>query len=330
MNKKIVIGFDGGGSQTRAVLADFEGKILGVGRAGSSNVNSLGLEESVKALASAASEAWKQAGQAPRPSAAAFLGLAGVEVTGLQSVLEQRLVTLGLATAGFCSVTTDTEIALAGGLAGRPGIVAIVGTGACCFGRDASGRTARCGGWGWLLDDVGSGAYLGKKALEAVLHASDGRGRPTTLGARIQAYVGVDRPEKLVSWLHARESYGASLASLAQLVTEAAQEEDLVAQRILSEGAKGVAELVRQVALRLEWPEEPELAIVGGLGRSGSPYQPLLEEAVKAAVRGIVVTAPEFSPAAGAVIRALRLAGVAANPETLERLRRDSEAAGLR
>lgn len=330
MNKKIVIGFDGGGSQTRAVLADFEGAVLGVGRSGSSNVNSLGLDDSLKALASAASEAWKQAGLAPRPAAAAFLGLAGVEVTGFQKVLEQRLSSLGLAAPGRCVVTTDTEIALAGGLGGRPGIVAIVGTGSSCFGRDASGRAARCGGWGWLLDDVGSGAFLGKKALEAVLQAADGRGRPTTLAARLLAYVGVDRPEKLVSWLHARESYASSLASLAQLVTEEAQEEDLVAQRILSEGAKGVAELVKQVASKLEWEEEPELAIVGGLGRSGVPYQPLIEDAVKSAVRGIVISPPELPPAAGSVVRALQLAEAPLEKAVLARLKSECEAAALR
>src|ERR1700735_156549 len=48
--------------------------------------------------------------------------------------------------------------ALAGATAGKPGIVMIAGTGSIAFGRNAGGRTARAGGWGFIFGDEG-GAF---------------------------------------------------------------------------------------------------------------------------------------------------------------------------
>ena len=49
----------------------------------------------------------------------------------------------------------------------------------------AVGRTelARVDGWGYLLGDAGSGYWLGRAALDAVMRAHDGRGDATALSA---------------------------------------------------------------------------------------------------------------------------------------------------
>ena len=79
------------------------------------------------------------------------------------------------------AVGDDTDAALAGAFAGRPGIVVIAGTGSGAAGRDAAGRTVRVGGHGFLLGDEGGGYWIGREAVRAALRAADGTGPPTAL-----------------------------------------------------------------------------------------------------------------------------------------------------
>jgi len=43
------------------------------------------------------------------------------------------------------------------------------------FGRGPSGQSARCGGWGPVCGDEGSGQWVGRRALSVVTAAADGR-----------------------------------------------------------------------------------------------------------------------------------------------------------
>ena len=61
------------------------------------------------------------------------------------------------------------------------GVALIAGTGSVAFGRAADGRTIRCGGWGYLLGDEGSGYAIGRAALR--LAPRRFRSRPLTLNS---------------------------------------------------------------------------------------------------------------------------------------------------
>ena len=64
-----------------------------------------------------------------------------------------------------------------------PGSSSIAGTGSICYGRNDAGQAARSGGWGYILGDEGSGYWIGRRALAAVVRHADGRGPATTLDA---------------------------------------------------------------------------------------------------------------------------------------------------
>ena len=49
-----------------------------------------------------------------------------------------------------------------------PGVIAIAGTGSIVYGRDASGRVARAGGWGFAISDEGSGHWIGRHAISTL------------------------------------------------------------------------------------------------------------------------------------------------------------------
>ena len=172
----LYLGIDGGGTRTRAVLVDAHGGIHGEGEAGPANYHNVGLEGAAAALRRAAENAWQAAGRPFDAAAACFAGLAGIKAGIDFSRLSDVAATVGLALPGRITVANDLHNALAGGLAGRPGVALIAGTGTNCLARDASGATFMCGGWGWLLDDRGGGIGLALAGLRAATRAADGRG----------------------------------------------------------------------------------------------------------------------------------------------------------
>jgi N-acetylglucosamine kinase-like BadF-type ATPase len=160
--------------------------------------------------------------------------------------LEQRF-----AVALECiGVDHDIRIALAGGLAGRPGIALIAGTGSSCYGRNATGDTWQAGGWGSILDDGGGGYWLGVRAIGAAIRASDGRGPATALHSVVLHQLGVANLREIVSLLHQGTLARHEVARLSEGVMQCSENGDMAAREILERGAHELALMVRAVSQR--------------------------------------------------------------------------------
>jgi len=102
-------------------------------------------------------------------------------------------------------VTSDAFIALSGATAGGPGLVAIAGTGSIAFGRNAAGRTARAGGWGYLFGDEGGAFSIVRQALRAALRHEEGWGAPTELRPALLEATGAASANDLLHRLYTAE-----------------------------------------------------------------------------------------------------------------------------
>ena len=80
----------------------------------------------------------------------------------------------------------------------QPGVVVIAGTGSIAYGRNERNQAARAGGWGYMLGDEGSGYWIGRAALRAVLREADRRGPATQLTGLLLNYYGVARAQDLI------------------------------------------------------------------------------------------------------------------------------------
>jgi N-acetylglucosamine kinase-like BadF-type ATPase len=143
-------------------------------------------------------------------------------------------------------VGDDTDAALAGAFAGRPGIVVIAGTGSGAAGRDATGRTVRVGGHGFLLGDEGGGYWIGREAVRAALRAADGTGPPTALIAVVERTFG-----SLAGAEQEVHRHPTDRGLLSRLVPDVAAAADAEAARILAGAAAYLAELAEAVRTRL-------------------------------------------------------------------------------
>ena len=111
--------------------------------------------------------------------AAICLGIAGVDRPNDAAIVRGIMRRIGFNSRVL--IVNDALIALETGAPGQPGVVIISGTGSIAYGRNAAGEAARSGGWGYVLGDEGSGYWIGRAALRAVLRAADHRGPATVL-----------------------------------------------------------------------------------------------------------------------------------------------------
>ena len=205
-----VLGIDAGGTRTVCLLVDDSGNVLGDARGPGANLQSAGELEVEKVLHDVIGRAL---GQHPQPKAIC-LGMAGVDRPGEAATIRQILERIGHRAQVL--VVNDALIALEAGVPGGAGTVVVAGTGSIAYGRDAAGRAARSGGWGYVLGDEGSGYWLGRLALRAVVRAADGRGAPTAMAEPILSHFGVTKPQELVRHIYVAGARPSSIAALAQ------------------------------------------------------------------------------------------------------------------
>jgi N-acetylglucosamine kinase-like BadF-type ATPase len=303
------LGVDGGQSKTTAVIGDENGRVLASGRGGPCNHAGApeGRAKFIDAIGTSIGAACSEAGvdAATVRFASACLGLSGGPADK-QAILGQVLA------ADRMLVTDDATIALTGALAGEPGIVVIAGTGSIAFGRNAQGRTARAGGWGYLFGDEGGGFWIARQALRAALRWEEGWGPPTALRAMLldstgARNVGARNMNDLMHRCYTPEFPRPRIAALSVLVNHAAERGDPMAQEILSEAARELARLARAVRSQLfESQGSAECAYIGGVFESRK-LRALFRESLEGEP-GWVVTPPVHDPAIGALLEAYRAA----------------------
>jgi N-acetylglucosamine kinase-like BadF-type ATPase len=182
--------------------------------------------------------------------AAICLGIAGVDRPEDATVVRGIMSRIGY--KARILVVNDALIALQAGIGAAAGIVIVAGTGSIAYGCDFQARAARAGGWGYVLGDEGSGYWIGRLALRAIVREADGRGQPTTLTPRVLAHFGVARPGELFQTVYRQDFKPAAVAALAIHVQHARDEGDAVAIAILDRGAKELVAAAQSVANQLD------------------------------------------------------------------------------
>lgn len=256
-----VLGIDAGGTKTVALLADGSGRVVGEGRAGGANLQTEGELQVEKILHDVIEQAIGPQRLTPD---AVCLGMAGVDRESDGRVIRGIMHRLGFRQNAL--IVNDALIALVAGAGASPGVVVISGTGSIAFGVSHHGVAARAGGWGPTLGDEGSGYWIGRRALEAVVRDVDGRGSHTALTQRVLAHFSLSRPELLVSEVYHQPHGRRAIASLAPVVDHARIDGDLVAAEIMIDAAEELTSAAASVIARLEMRgEQFPVLLAGGL-----------------------------------------------------------------
>jgi glucosamine kinase len=294
-----VLGIDIGGSTSRARLAA-DGELLAEVQAPSASLTAAGLAAARQALASLLAQL---PGTGPASLDAVCAGAAGMSEPDTREFLLALL--RPLTKGGLVSVVPDMALVLpAAGF--DDGIAVISGTGSVAIGQWQQ-HQVRAGGWGYLLGDEGSGYWIARAAVRAVLARRD-RGQPGgPLAGQLTEAAGLAGIDEL----HAAFLRQPEPARWARYAPVALNSDDPLARALTTRAAAALAGLAATTARRLRtaYGAPPGLPVVlaGGLMK-----HELFRQAVTGAVAGRlpgsdVVTLTE-PPVAGAVRLAYRQA----------------------
>jgi N-acetylglucosamine kinase-like BadF-type ATPase len=310
----LAVGLDGGGTKTAAAVVDDAGRVVGSALGGASSFKSVGLERAAGVLVEALGRALDG-----RAAGAVLAAVSDVDTTGdrdaLRRALADKLAAAGLA-VGRLDVANDAVAALASGTGGLArGIACIAGTGSVALGLDGRGGEARAGGWGPPFGDGGSAYYIGFQAIARALKRHDDGQRETLLLRELLSASGCGTlPELLFGHAGAGEEaanaavYRERVAALARAVERAALAGDPDARLVFDQAGRELAELVRQVATRLDLGREAcDVVLVGSVWDTAAPQLRGRFAAELAGLPGARLVSPAVEPSVGAALLAAEL-----------------------
>jgi glucosamine kinase len=304
---KYLIGIDGGGTKTDCAIADLSGKIINEISGKPSNFLVIGVEEAVENLFALIEENLFALEGDFADVKQIVIGVAGAGREEDAKLLEksfkdyadqERIHFKGV------KVLSDAHIALEGAFPNLAGCILIAGTGSILFGKDEKGTIHRVGGFGRLIGDEGSGYSIGRKALNAVSKASDGRGEETMISELLDAKMKSGSSASIINKVYNEKL---DVASVAKIVIEAAEEGDPIAEDILDEEADELVLHIRSLINKLQ-TNNLNVAFSGSLIDNKNFYSDLLKNKIKSTLPNVKVVKPANPPVSGAILFAKRLA----------------------
>ncbi|MGN7764481.1 N-acetylglucosamine kinase [Paenibacillus sp. 22594] len=315
---KYYLGVDAGGSKTYAMIANEQGRVIGIGRGGNGN-HQKNREQAEDSLQQAVSEALMASGLTKDQLEYSWFGMAGADRVADFRILRPIIGRLSLPRT---EISCDTWNALRSGTEEDFGVVLICGSGVNCAGKNPKGTTYQCGGFGYWFGDFGGGYDLSMEVFRSVLRADDGRERKTVLTERLTQLLGYSSVSEL------REDYLDHFrelpARIAELLFQAAEDGDQVATGLLikqgDELGLAAAATIRQLSME---EDSFDIVLAGSLltkGDRSGIIRHAIEQRVKPSAPNGTLRILSREPVVGSVVLAMESSGMHVNHEILDRL----------
>jgi N-acetylglucosamine kinase-like BadF-type ATPase len=295
---------DAGGTKTDIVLAD-ETRELARVRTGTIKRLRTDAATATANLESALRELTAETGISMQSITRTCVGTAGETVPLVRDWLRESITAR---VSGELILLGDVEIALDAAFFGRPGVLAMAGTGSNVAGRACDGTLTTAGGWGPALGDQGSGHRIGSEALRAMFLAKDD-GRETSLFDAVLMFWQLKSLDLLVEY--ANQQPAPDFSRLTEVVLRCAEQGDAVAAEVLQREGEALAHQVRLVVRRvqrtgqfLESSKLPAIAFTGSILEHVLPVRAALIAAVRAEFPAIEMHDEVVDPIVGAMWRA--------------------------
>jgi N-acetylglucosamine kinase-like BadF-type ATPase len=298
---KYLIGIDGGGTKTKCMAADFEGKPVYETTGGPSNFLVYGLDNVSETIFNLLTNCTKKLNCSFENIAAIVIGTAGAgrkeDAERLRQTLLKIAETKDVAIKKL-RVESDARITLEGAFSSGPGSVIIAGTGSIMLGKDSQGKIHRVGGFGRLIGDEGSGYHIGKKGLTALSKFYDGRGNPMLLSELVLKHFNISSDEELIKEVYRNNL---DIASVAQLVIYAAEKDDPICVKIIDEESDELILHIQTMKKNLK-EDTFNLSFAGSIISTDNFFSRTLRKKIVDRFTDVKITEPEQSPLIGAIL----------------------------
>ncbi|MBQ8641925.1 MAG: hypothetical protein IJ480_06870 [Clostridia bacterium] len=284
---KTILAVDAGGTKTRCVLLDENSRILAEAVTGCGNL-ALDYREAQANI----TEVLKRCLPAEKPEGV-VVGAAGVSAAGAAEALTAALQA---AFALPVSVVSDGCLALYGALEDRDGILVVSGTGSIIQGKK-NGVLERCGGWGHLLGEYGSGAGIGYRLLTVLVQCIDTGTPVPKLTEAVYDSLGVRDRGELVTYVYSHPK--ADIAGLAAAADTLAEAGDGYAKSVLITEAHALAGWTAHLYRRMGFAAE-EIRTSGGCIGNLPYFREQYRERLQELLPDAALCMDPFDPAQGA------------------------------
>lgn len=306
-----VAGIDGGGSKTKAVVADESGRVLGKGYAGCGNHQMIGAAAAVDNMRRALDQALSQAGIGRELLAFIQYGLAGadrkLDMERLYPEIAKQVP------AAQWDVVCDTLAGLRCGSPDNTGIVLVCGSNTNAAGRDREGRTVQVGGYNELYGDKAGGYYLSAQAFGRAIRSWDGREPDSILTEMIPHALGYRDMEEMINRTLDDEITEAPL-SISIVVHEASAAGDWLSTELLADMGRELGLAATAVYRKLDafGGDRVPIVLTGSIlqsGRSPALLEALFDVAASS-MPGCLLITPDLAPVFGSVMLAMDRLGI--------------------
>lgn len=303
---KYYIGIDGGGTKTKCILTDENLNTLFENVGGPSNFLLIGAEKVSETILDHITNCCFAKNITSDLIAGIVLGTTGagrksdVEILEKQILKDSKEKNIKI---NKLRIESDARIALEGAFSGKAGSILIAGTGSIMFGKDEEGVIHRIGGYGRYIGDEGSGYRIGRKGLNAVARAFDGRAKQTRIIDFLSQEFSITSPEELITEVY-RNNF--SIPSVAPLVFEAAESGDITSQRILEDEANELLAHLSAMKLKLN-VSLLKVSLIGSILTTPNYFSYLFNEMVVRKYNDVKIMEAEHSPEFGAALIAKHL-----------------------
>jgi N-acetylglucosamine kinase-like BadF-type ATPase len=275
---KYFIGIDGGGTKTDCIITDKNYNQLYSLKGGPLNLLSSSSSESSRTIIQLINSCLSKLNITLAHLDCIGIGAAGAGRMEDSEKLEINLKAL-LPPSINLKVTTDAEAALEGAFNGKPGCILISGTGSIKLIEDQNGIIHRCGGFGKILGDEGSGYMLGQKGLVAAAKEFDGRGIKSLITGSLKDKYQIQSVQDIINAVYKNDL---DISGVAPLVLASAGNNDKVALRIIDEETEELLNLISCMIINV--------------------FSITLKNKLAASYKMIKIKEPEYPPAIGALL----------------------------
>lgn len=308
---RYLMGIDGGGSKTKAVVVDESGNRLGLGLSGCGNHQLCGLQTALANMECAIQQALDEAKLKKPDVAFVQYALAGADRPRDFQLLEPALHSMGF---GDWNLVCDTMAGLRSGVEDYTGVVLVCGSATNAAGRNRDGKEVQVGGFGYLFGDGTGGIYLAEQAFRHAVRAFEGREMPTILTERVPDFLGFSSMEEMLN-AYLDENRNGVPMDLTKVLHEAARDGDGVAISLLQEAGRELGKAGNAVIQKLNGlagNEEIPVVLIGSVLQQGrSPHLlAALKETMELFSPRIRFVLPDIEPVYGAVLLGMDQLGI--------------------
>ncbi|APH15824.1 badF/BadG/BcrA/BcrD ATPase family protein [Clostridium sporogenes] len=286
-----VIGVDAGGTKTEAIAYDLKGHELIKKVTGFGNLV-LNKKEAINNILNSIKTCIDELSKEGLKKI--YIGAAGMEVANNAYVIEENIKENFHADV---LVINDGELALKAVLKGQDGILTIAGTGSICIGIRNNIKD-KCGGWGHLLGDEGSGYSIAINALKRMIYEEELNLEKSKLHKEILKELNIRSTDEICAFVYS--STKDKIASLTTLISKLGEEGEENAIDILKKEGKALGVITERVYKRLNFENKCLIGVKGSVIEKAKVLRQAFKEYLLANLGEVEIVQEDVSSSKGA------------------------------